>query len=231
MSEAYQITLGNQIARPLIRTTGRFLYRTFSKPEVTGLENVPESGAYLIAINHLSIFDPPFVIPFWPVAPTPLGAIELWTERGKAFLTRSYGAIPIDRDRYHRRALESVVATLKAGIPILIAPEGRITRKPGMRRSKLGIAMILEKARVPVVPVGVVGGTPDFLDKVFKLERPEIKMTVGKPFTLPYTQVEHLPRKEAYQKLADYILAHIAPLLPAEYRGYYTDYESYLNLS
>jgi 1-acyl-sn-glycerol-3-phosphate acyltransferase len=48
------------------------------KVEITGLENVPKSGPYLIAINHISIFDPPFIIAFWPISPEAVGAVDIW---------------------------------------------------------------------------------------------------------------------------------------------------------
>jgi len=228
MIEAYTPKKYQIISRKLIRKAGRFLYQRFSRPEIEGAEKIPAEGPYLITINHLSVFDPPFVIPFWPIAPTPLGAIELWTQRGKALLTRMYGAIPIDRDRYDQLALEKVVLTLKSGTPILMAPEGRITRVPGLRRAKLGVAYILERARVPIVPVGIIGGTPDFLDRAIKGERPIIKMRVGLPYNLPYEKVTQLPKKEAYQALADYVMAKVAAVLPEEYRGYYFEYDKFI---
>ena len=146
MIEAYTPKNYQVVSRKLIRKAGRFLYQRFSRPEIEGAEKIPAEGPYLITINHISVFDPPFLIPFWPIDPTPLGAIELWTERGKALLTRLYGAIPIDRDRYDRLALEKVVLTLKSGAPVLMAPEGRITRVPGLRRAKLVAVYILEGA-------------------------------------------------------------------------------------
>ena len=228
MVEAFSPTFNQTISRELIRKTGRFLYNHFAQPEIIGTENIPNEGSYLITINHLSVFDPPFVIPFWPTAPTPLGAVELWTERGKALLLRMYGAIPIDRDRYDRTALERVVLTLKSGTPVLIAPEGRITRVPGMRQAKLGVAYILEKARVPIIPVGIVGGTPEFLDRALRGEKPKIKMKIGPPYHLPYDRVAHLPKKQAYQALSDYVLAKVAAMLPEEYRGYYYEYECFI---
>ena len=228
MVEAFSPTFTQIVSRELIRKSGRFLYNRFSHPEIIGTENIPNEGPYLITINHVSVFDPPFVIPFWPTAPTPLGAIELWTERGKALLTRMYGAIPIDRDRYDRTALERVVLTLKSGVPVLIAPEGRITMVPGMRRAKLGVAYILEKARVPIIPVGIVGGTPDFLDRALKGEKPTIKMKIGLPYNLPFDNVSHLPKKQAYQALSDYVMAKVTALLPEEYHGFYFEHERFI---
>ena len=79
-----------------------------------------------------------------------------------------------------------------------------------------------------IIPVGIVGGTPDFLDRALKGEKPMIKMEIGLPYHLPYERVAHLPKKQAYQALSDYVLAKVAAMLPEEYRGYYCEYECFI---
>jgi 1-acyl-sn-glycerol-3-phosphate acyltransferase len=115
-----------------------------------------------------------------------------------------------------------VVNVLESGYPLLIAPEGGRSHKPGMRRAMPGIAFILEKARVPVMPVGIVGSTDDFGKKAFSFKRPPIEMHIGKPFMVPPIEGSGAERRESRQKNADRVMEHIAALLPEEYRGVYS---------
>jgi 1-acyl-sn-glycerol-3-phosphate acyltransferase len=220
-SETYRVSFGNRIGRGLIRGVGGLLYRTLARVTITGLENVPADGAYLIAFNHISIFEPPFLLTLWPTAPEAIGAVEVWHEPDKKLLARMYGGIPLDRDQVSREPLIKAVQALNSGHALLISPEGRLTRQPGLRRAKWGIAFLAEKARVPIVPVGVVGSTQDFLKRVVALKRPGLEMRIGKPFHLPTLDSVSPDRREALQKNADQVMLHIAALLPSEYRGVY----------
>ena len=222
-SEIYRVSFGNRIGRGLIRGVGSRLYRAFARVTITGLENVPADGAYLIAFNHISIFEPPFLLTLWPTAPEAIGAVEVWHEPDKKLLARMYGGIPLDRDQVSREPLIKAVQALKSGHALLISPEGRLTRQPGLRRAKWGIAFLAEKARVPIVPVGVVGSTQDFLKRVVALKRPGLEMRIGKPFHLPALDSVSPDRREALQKNADQVMQHIAALLPPEYRGVYAN--------
>jgi len=226
--QLYRVKLINRFGRWILRPIGRLIYRLFARPTVYGLENVPQNGPYIIAINHISIFEPPFVIPFWPSPPEPLGAAEVWREPDKALLAKFYGGIPIDRDSYDRQALENVVTAIQGGARVLIAPEGRLSRVPGLRRAKLGIAYLAERTNATIVPVGISGATQDFLKKVLKGERPPISMHIGRPFKLPPISGLMGSRKDVFQQNADRVMARIAVLLPEEYRGFYADYSAYL---
>jgi 1-acyl-sn-glycerol-3-phosphate acyltransferase len=64
--------------RPVFRVLFRMLYRV----KIEGRENVPAGGAYLVAHNHVSILDPPFIISFWPQTLEALGAAEVFSRRG-----------------------------------------------------------------------------------------------------------------------------------------------------
>lgn len=222
-SSDYSVSSGNRIGRWVIRAVGRILYRSLARVRIVGLENVPSSGAYLIAFNHISIFEPPFIVTHWPVAPEILGAVEVWREPDKKYLARMYGGIPIDRDQVSREPLLRAVRALRCGYPLMMAPEGRLSRQPGLRRAKWGIAYLADKAAVPVVPVGITGSTGDFLKQVVALKRPPLEMHIGRPFTLPRLETIDTDRREALQRNSDRVMASIAALLPLEYRGVYLE--------
>jgi 1-acyl-sn-glycerol-3-phosphate acyltransferase len=105
----------------------------------------------------------------------------------------------------------------------MIMPEGGRSHRPGMRRAEPGAAYIVEKTGVPVVPVGVVGTTDDFLSRALRGRRPHAQMIIGKSFHLPDVEGRGEERRLARQRNADLIMSHIAALLPPEYRGVYAE--------
>ncbi len=224
MAELYRPPWHVRVVRPPLRALFRGIFYFISQVKVTGIENVPKVGAYIIAINHVSLFEAPFVTAFWPVAFEALGAADVWDRPGQGLLVRLYGGIPIHRGQYDRQILNTLLAVLRSGYPLLIAPEGGRSHEPGMRRAKPGVAYLMDKAQVPVVPVGVVGSTDDFLERALRVERPAIEMSIGRPMTLPSVTSSGMARRLARQENADMVMAKIAALLPPEYRGIYADH-------
>jgi 1-acyl-sn-glycerol-3-phosphate acyltransferase len=217
----YRVAFHYRIMRLILRPLFRLLFRILCRVRVTGLENVPRRGAYLIAINHPSLFEPPFVLAFWPQAPEAAGAVEIWERPGQNVLVRLYGAIPVHRGEYDRKLIDAMVSALRSGKPLLLAPEGGRTHSPAMRRALPGAAHIVDQADVLVLPVGAVGTSDDLLKKAMRGERPLIEMRIGKPFRLPPLEGRGEARRAQRQRNADLIMLRIAALLPPEYHGYY----------
>jgi 1-acyl-sn-glycerol-3-phosphate acyltransferase len=192
--------------------------------KITGKENIPSSGAYLIAVNHVSLFEAPLICAFWPCPPEAMGAVDVWDRPGQSTLARLYGGIPVHRGDFDRRLIETVISVLRSGYPLLIAPEGGRSHELGMRRAMPGVAYLIDKAQVPVVPVGVVGSTDDFLQRALRGKRPTIEMRIGKPIELPPVEGKGAERRASRQRNADELMTHIAALLPPEYRGVYADH-------
>jgi 1-acyl-sn-glycerol-3-phosphate acyltransferase len=92
-----------------------------------------------------------------------------------------------------------------------------------MIHAKAGVAFMLEQANVPVVPVGVIGTTDDFFQRAIRGERPTLEMRIGKPLRLPPLVEKGEARRAARQRNTDWLMNHIAGLLPEEYRGVYKD--------
>jgi 1-acyl-sn-glycerol-3-phosphate acyltransferase len=105
----------------------------------------------------------------------------------------------------------------------MIAPEGGRSHATAMRRAKPGVAYILDEARVPILPVGIVGTTGDFMKDGLTSRRHTLELRIGKSFTLPPIEGRGEARRDARQHNADLIMQHIAGLLPPEYRGVYSD--------
>lgn len=217
----YRVPLRFRIIRPLLRTIFRAIFHSLARITITGQENVPRGRPYVAAMNHVSIYDPPFAAAFWPEYLEIIGAIDVFAKPGQGQLLRLYGVIPVHRGDYDRPLLTKLVTILKSGHPLLIAPEGARSHEPGMRPARLGIAYLVEKTNVPVLPVGIVGTTEDFWQRARRGQQPPLEMHIGKPLTLPPITMKGTERHAARQQNADLVMSHLAGLLPEEYRGVY----------
>jgi 1-acyl-sn-glycerol-3-phosphate acyltransferase len=223
MDAEYSVAWYTRLVRAVLRPVFRAIFRAISRVQMGGLENVPKDGAYLIVINHISLFEPPFVISFWPVAAEALGAADIWGRTGQSCLVQLYGGIKLHRGEFDRQVLDVALAALRSGRPLLIAPEGGRSHAPGMRRALPGVAYLADKAGVPILPVGIVGSTDDFLKRALRGQRPLIEMRIGAPFVLPPILGSGDERRIRRQGNADRIMRQVAALLPPDYRGVYAD--------
>lgn len=211
------------IGRPLARLLLGALFHILAPIKITGKKNIPFGKPYIVAINHVSLFDPPFLGVFWPEQLEAMGAVDIWSKPGQNILARVWGGIPVHRDEYDRALFDKVIGALRSGHAMLIAPEGGRSHAPGMCPAKPGIAYIVEQTGVPVIPVGIVGTTDDFWKKASKGKRPLLEMRIGLPLQLPPVEGKGAARRASRQANADLVMRAIAGLLPAEYRGMYAD--------
>lgn len=137
----------------------RFIFR----PWVRGVENVPSSGAAILASNHLSFSDSIFLPLQCPRPVVFLAKSEYFTGKGiKGALVRWFflatGQLPIDRSggKASEAALNTGLGVLEQGSLLGIYPEG--TRSPDGRlyRGRTGIARMVLEAKVPVIPVAMI---------------------------------------------------------------------------
>jgi 1-acyl-sn-glycerol-3-phosphate acyltransferase len=217
----YRVPFHIKLNRVFLRFGIRTIFQVMGKVKITGRENVPLGKPYVAAMNHISIFDPPFLLCFWPETPEVIGAADVFQKKGQGPLLSMYGVVPVHRGEYDRNLLEKVIAILKNGLPLVMAPEGGRSHEPAMKRALPGLGYIIEHAQVPVVPVGLVGTTDDFWQRATKGEKPQLEMRIGKPIHFSAANEKGLERREARQRNADLVMRHIAGLLPEEYHGVY----------
>lgn len=217
----YHVPLRFRIIRPFLKTLFRGIFHVLARVKISGTENIPYGKPYVAAMNHVSIFDPPFATAFWPEELEIIGASDVFEKPGQGQLLRLYGVIPVHRGDYDRSLFTKLISILNAGRPLLIAPEGGRSHDTAMRRAKPGVAYLVEKTGVPVLPVGLIGTTEDFWQRASRGEKPPLEMRVGKSILLPPTTTKGLAKHEARQQNADLVMSYLAGLLPEEYRGVY----------
>ena len=217
----YTVPLHIRLLRAVLRPIFRGIFHILSRVRIVGRENIPAKGPYLVAINHVSLFEPPFILAFWPVQLEGAGAVEIWERRGQAFLVRMYGGIQVHRGEYDRQLIDQIISALRSGRPLVLAPEGGRSHSLGMRRGLPGVAYLVEQTGVPVIPVGIVGTYDEFFADCLKGKRPNLEMRIGKPLQLPPVEGKGAVKRAARQRNVDLIMLAIADLLPAEYHGVY----------
>ena len=66
MSETYSVPFRYQLSRPVLKAAIRLVFHILGHVKIVGKENIPYGKPYVVAMNHISIFDPPLAGSFWP---------------------------------------------------------------------------------------------------------------------------------------------------------------------
>lgn len=122
----------------------------------TGRHNMPATGGVMLVSNHLSYLDVLFLgigveRPLNYVARSTLFVPILGP------LIRSVGAFPIQRDGMGASGMKETLRRLRAGGVVTLFPEGTRSADGEVAPLKAGIALLVARAGVPVVPAGVAG--------------------------------------------------------------------------
>jgi 1-acyl-sn-glycerol-3-phosphate acyltransferase len=170
--------LGILILRPWVRLTFGVRVRTApGQPE----------GACVLAANHRSFFDPPF-IGMWRRRPLSYFArASLWEVGFFRFMLGIMYGIPVERENPGLSSMKGAVERLRQGIPVLVFPEGTRTKTGRVGRLRDGPALFARRAGVPVVPV-YVHRTEHCWPRGSALPRPwgnRIEIRFGRPLVPP----------------------------------------------
>lgn len=220
--DPYRVSVATRIRRWALRIIFRPIFHILCDVHIIGKDNIPKYGAYIIAHNHISLFEPPFILAFWPTPPEAVSGADVFSRPGQQIMVMAYGGIPLHRGSYDRKVIDVMMSLLEQGMPLLIAPEGGRSHAIGLRRALPGVAYLMDQANVPVLPVGVVGSSDDMLKRAFRFEQPRLEMHIGEPFKLPPIAGKGKARRRSRQRNADLVMQHISALLPESYHGVYS---------
>lgn len=185
--------------------------------DIKGRENLPP-GPAILATNHLSNWDPVALgMALLHMQFSALGKRELFELPLLGRLAYWTGGIPVDRGAVSRETIKACCQCLAGGTSLLILPEGTRSRTRTMNEGKLGIVLIAQLARVPIVPIGV-WGTED-MGTILRgpFRRAQVHVNIGKPIVIERSARSPEAREAALLQT----MSSIAALLPPAYRGVY----------
>jgi 1-acyl-sn-glycerol-3-phosphate acyltransferase len=210
--------------RNIIRWTLRRLLDLIATIDVIGVENLPPTGAYVIATNHLGLLDVTllyYAIDRWDVfVPTAEKREKIWFFR---WLGKYLNFIFLDRFHPDPKAMRRIINLMEHGDVLVIAPEGTRSPVQSMQEGKPGVSYLAAKLQRPIIPVGLSGSEDEaIIDNLKHLRRSHITVRASKPFVLP--PLPKHDRDEALKADTDEIMCRIAALIPPKYRGVYADH-------
>ncbi|HNC24201.1 MAG TPA: lysophospholipid acyltransferase family protein [Opitutaceae bacterium] len=193
-------------------------YDILYRGNVVGLEHLPHEGSFLIAANHISFLDPPFIGCQVQRQISYFARKTLWKGGIVSWWLDTVGTIPVDRDGGQDvSAIKRVLKVLKEDRGLILFPEGTRSPTGQLQAPKAGVGLICCRAQVPVVPARIFGSYEAFgKGRGLRLGVP-VSVVFGPPLA-PSDYDEPNAGKERYQIASERIMRRIAELRPPEIR-------------
>lgn len=163
------------------------------KVQVVGLEKIVMRKSYVFISNHASNLDPPAIIvglkqPLRFVAKKSLAKIPIFGWAAKLahmiFIDRTDNAKAVE-------VINKAVRDLKDGISAFIFAEGTRSIDGMLKSFKKGGVVLALKAKLPIIPITIVGSHALLPKKTFRIRPGEIKIIVGDPIdTTVYSEAD-----------------------------------------
>jgi len=168
--------------------------RTYLRMSVEGRENVPRTGAFVLAPVHRSYIDTPIATGCTRRRLRFMGKDSLWRSQPFRWILSALGGFPVSRGTADREAIMRSIQVLESGEPLVLFPEGERKSGPIVQPLFDGAAYVACKAGVPIVPVGI-GGSEVALGKGAKWMRPQkVHVIIGSPLPVPASVDGRMPR-------------------------------------
>jgi long-chain acyl-CoA synthetase len=128
---------------------------------VSGLEQLPRRGPFIVSPNHQSYLDPFVLCSILPYSVFRqlfvLGAAEYFATPLTAWLARRVNLIPVDPDANLVAAMKAGAFGLTHGKILVLFPEGERSIDGMVKRFKKGAPILARHVGAPIVPVAVHG--------------------------------------------------------------------------
>ncbi|MBE8954320.1 MAG: 1-acyl-sn-glycerol-3-phosphate acyltransferase [Quinella sp. 2Q5] len=183
----------------------RIWYGAILRTRVIGADNIPASGAFILAANHVSNWDPPFLGTFIDREVCYMGKEELFSNPVMAWVCRSLHVFPVRRGAADKSAIKTAVKILREGKCFGIFPEGTRSKTGKLGRAEAGVSLIAAMTKAPIIPAAIVG-----TEKIFSRAEflPQPAVVYGTPMKFTGSTKD----KEALDAFAQQIMSEIAKL-------------------
>ena len=196
----------------LLKYTITPLAKVLFRVKIIGKENLPNSG-YIMASNHNDNSDPVF--------------LSILTKKQIYFLAWHQLLFPPNKIRFilkhiktliliekgkgkSQPAIDQAVKIIKQGNIFAIFPEGTTQGKDKLLRAHRGVARISLKAKVPVIPIAIIGTAHMYSkgSEILPKRIPRVTVNIGSPLYFKKYYGKHNDRKITKQ-VADKVMKEI----------------------
>lgn len=168
------------------RTWSRLIMKTILSPvRVTGMERIDTSRPHVYAANHASAMDIPVLYVHLPFQFRIVFKKELLSYPLVGWQLKRSGQVCIDQQKPSNSiaAIRSAVKSLKAGMPLVIFPEGGRTPDGEIKPFLPGAFFLALKAQVDIVPIALIGTYELLPMDTFHIKCRPLEMRVGEPIS------------------------------------------------
>lgn len=183
----------------------RFWFGTVLSTKVIGAENIPKDGAFILAANHVSNWDPPFLGTFIDREICYMGKEELFKNPVMAKICHALHVFPVKRGAADKTAIKTAVKILKDGKCLGIFPEGTRSKTGKLGKAESGVSLIAAMTKSIIIPAAIVN-----TEKIFSREVkfPKLAVVYGSPMKFSGSTKD----KDALNAFAQDIMLEIAKL-------------------
>lgn len=206
-----------------LRSIIRFIINLIADVEIDGMERLPP-GNVLIASNHLGRMDPAIILYIMEREDVIIAVAEKYKQHPIfGMIGRTVNAVWLNRFEADFAALREILARMKQGGIMFIAPEGTRSKNESLQEGKLGAAFLASKSGYPVLPVALIG-TEDrvIIDNLKHFRKSKIRVVAGSVLYIETPKGQ--AREEALRNATEEVMCQIAALLPEKNRGVYKDH-------
>ena len=171
----------------VVHAVMKLLMRLLFRLETQGLENISQSGNYIITPNHASYLDGFVVVLSLPFSVFRnlylLGISDFFTGSLKSWFAKKAHVIPIDSSSYLNRALQTSAYVLRHGRSLCVFPEGGRSPDNTLLEFKKGVGILAIEMEIPVVPVYIKGAFEALPREAAWPKFRKISVTFGTPLS------------------------------------------------
>lgn len=157
----------------------------FSPVRVTGLDKIDTTRTHVYAVNHASALDIPVLYVYLPFQFRIAFKKELLSYPIVGWHLKRSGQICIDQQNPGASigSIRSALKGLKAGMPLVIYPEGGRTSDGRIKPFLPGAFFLAIKAQVDIIPVALVGTFELLPMNTYHIKSRTLEMRVGEPIS------------------------------------------------
>ncbi|MBR1729406.1 MAG: 1-acyl-sn-glycerol-3-phosphate acyltransferase [Selenomonadaceae bacterium] len=190
----------------LLKIFFRLFFKIIFRTKVIGLENIPKDGGIILAANHLSNWDPPFLATFFDRKVNYMAKEELFKNKIFATAIRNLGVFPVKRGKADKDAIKHAIKLIKSGDCLGIFPEGTRSKTGEVGKAEPGVTLIAAMTKAPIIPAAIIN-----TNKIFSSDNffPQLAVVYGKPMNFSGS----LKDKEALEIFSQSIMEEIKKLM------------------